>query len=866
VKQNPRGDTVDDQWHEPQESEAELAGQLDTLQRAQHQLWAALREEEDPETRMTLLSRFSANRASIVRLSEALGVETSETSKPAYRVSLVDPGADGGLDRELSPPSVVAPQLDRAPLAQPDPALPSDPESAPPSFLDRVPRPERAPSRPVEPTPFETSSQPEPGGRLGRFEPVQAELADVADLDARRGRSQSQDPDPSELVDRVDDQLSQGWDDDDDDYGRPPRRRAPDVNRFSEGSQFSEESWVDQFDQVRESEADQPFGSAHHRASPFEGGDPMPSLAAPFPSARPVPAPTGPVKVVGQVLTAAQESPRHLVAMAGIAAAVVAVILLVLTMPFGGTSEPNMVASELSSDTTSPAGVTVGTRLDEIIAVLDGLGYGDISIEDRDGVIYLSGTVGSTAERDAAVGAARALAGDQVVDASALAVAGGSGAGTGDGSEAGGRAAALQAELDRVIAATPIIFDVGESELTELHLRILNTVASIMIAYPDLPVTVIGFTDGSGPDDNNRQLSEARANAVRDYLISQGVAESALETEPLGEDTSTGSRALANLERRVEFEVAVPIGSPPAASDALLRIAIVAPSARNDLAFSQSMVDAVNAIAAERGNIEISITDNTFVPDDAAAAVRDYASQDYDLVIAHGSQFGGALLEIAQEFPDVAFAWGTASDTFGLPNVYAYDAAAHQGGYVMGAMASLLTGSDVIGVVGPIEVGDAQLYVNGFQAGAKGESPSVDVRVTYTGSFSDLTLAAETAQSHIDAGADVMTGSAQMVVGAVSTASEQGVLWFGTQSNQSSLAPPLVVASQVYHWEVILRAVVADIDAGVMQGRSATADLANGGLVIEFNPSYGLPEGVRQRADQIIADIISGAVVVPNGA
>ena len=119
-----------------------------------------------------------------------------------------------------------------------------------------------------------------------------------------------------------------------------------------------------------------------------------------------------------------------------------------------------------------------------------------------------------------------------------------------------------------------------------------------------------------------------------------------------------------------------------------------------------------------RGLVEIAVTDGTFVVEDAAAAIRDYADDGYDLVIGHGSQYGGSLQEIAPDFPDTVFAWGTAADTFGLDNVYAYEAASDEGGYVMGVMAAALSDSGTIGIVGPIEVGDAKLYVDGFIAGA----------------------------------------------------------------------------------------------------------------------------------------------------
>jgi basic membrane lipoprotein Med (substrate-binding protein (PBP1-ABC) superfamily) len=295
-----------------------------------------------------------------------------------------------------------------------------------------------------------------------------------------------------------------------------------------------------------------------------------------------------------------------------------------------------------------------------------------------------------------------------------------------------------------------------------------------------------------------------------------------------------------------------------------LTVAIVSPSAINDFAFTQSIYDGIVAIQEEMGTdaVEFVYSESMFVVDDAAAAVRDYASQGYKLVIAHGSQYGSSLQEIAPDFPDTSFAWGTTVDTFGLPNIFAYEAASQEGGYVNGVMAALLTKSKVIGVVGPIETGDAKLYIDGFVAGVKATDPDVDVQVTYIGSFSDVALASEAATTHIAAGADVLTGTAQMVVGAIGKADEAGALWFGTQADQSSFSPNNVVASQVYHWEVILKQIIDLQEAGTLGGQSFVASLANGGQVMSFNPDFDLPEDVRAAADAAIQGIIDGTVTI----
>ena len=292
------------------------------------------------------------------------------------------------------------------------------------------------------------------------------------------------------------------------------------------------------------------------------------------------------------------------------------------------------------------------------------------------------------------------------------------------------------------------------------------------------------------------------------------------------------------------------------------RVAVIMPSAINDLAFSQSMYDALLLVQSERGaeNFEIVYSENMFVVDDAAAAIRDYASQGYDLVIGHGSQYGSSLQEIAPDFPDTSFAWGTTADTFGLDNVFAYEALSEEGGYVNGVMAALLSESGVLGVVGPIETGDAKLYVDGFAAGVAATNADAQVNTNWIGSFSDVALASEAAQTHIGAGADVLTGTAQMVVGAVGVAEENGALWFGTQANQTSLAPDIVVANQVYHWEVVLREMIGLIEDGTLGGQSFALTLANGGLEIEFNPDFTLADSVKDAADAATDGIIDGSI------
>jgi basic membrane protein A len=296
------------------------------------------------------------------------------------------------------------------------------------------------------------------------------------------------------------------------------------------------------------------------------------------------------------------------------------------------------------------------------------------------------------------------------------------------------------------------------------------------------------------------------------------------------------------------------------------RIAVVMPSAITDMAFSQSMWNALTAVQKEMGGeavLSLKYSENMYMVPDAAAAVRDYASQGFDVVIAHGSQYGSSVQEIAKDFPGVTFAWGTDVNTFGLPNVYAYTAAAEQGGYVNGVLAAKLSKSMKIGVTGPVEVGDAKTYIDGFLQGVNSVNKGITLSKTWTGSFSDVALMAAAAKTHIASGADILTGSSQSVVGSIGAAKDNGkVLWFGTQSDQASLAPKLVVASQVYDWTGMLKDIIAQHKKGVLGGVTYTLTLSNGGLKVAYNPAYMLPMGVKSAGDAAIKSIAGGSMMV----
>ena len=75
-----------------------------------------------------------------------------------------------------------------------------------------------------------------------------------------------------------------------------------------------------------------------------------------------------------------------------------------------------------------------------------------------------------------------------------------------------------------IVNMSDVLFDTGKYTLKPGTQISLAKVSGILQSYPGLKLQVEGYTDSVGSDEFNQKLSENRADAVRDFLVSQGVS------------------------------------------------------------------------------------------------------------------------------------------------------------------------------------------------------------------------------------------------------------------------------------------------------------------------------------------------------
>jgi basic membrane lipoprotein Med (substrate-binding protein (PBP1-ABC) superfamily) len=187
----------------------------------------------------------------------------------------------------------------------------------------------------------------------------------------------------------------------------------------------------------------------------------------------------------------------------------------------------------------------------------------------------------------------------------------------------------------------------------------------------------------------------------------------------------------------------------------------------------------------------------TKTPADFEENFRLYGSKGYDLVFGHGFEFQDAASRVGPSFPKTVYITtsGNRAGKNVAPMVFGFE----EPSYLAGMLAGSLTKTNVISALGGTELPPVKSSFAAYEAGAKAVNPRVRVLISYVGNWDDASAAKEQALTQIGQGADFIFQNADAAgLGVFQAARETKKAYvFGANSNQTAVAPEVVVASVV---------------------------------------------------------------------
>ncbi|OYR43374.1 BMP family protein [Halorubrum sp. Eb13] len=255
---------------------------------------------------------------------------------------------------------------------------------------------------------------------------------------------------------------------------------------------------------------------------------------------------------------------------------------------------------------------------------------------------------------------------------------------------------------------------------------------------------------------------------------------------------------------------------------------------------------------------------------------------DYDLVCCIGFLQADSLSDTSESYPDQDFM--IVDSVVDADNVASYTFKEHEGSYLGGLMASLLTTRDFsagagstagdstnVGFVGGVESDLIRKFQAGFEAGVAAGSDDVDVSVNYTGSFNDPAAGREAATAMYNSGADIVYhASGNTGTGVFQAAQEQEKFAIGVDRDQSVTRPDyadVILGSMVKRVDTaVYNAIDATVDEEFPGGSNVALGLDNEGVALVYGDQLGseIPSDVQDEVATAREDIIAGDIDVPS--
>ncbi|WP_374945479.1 BMP family protein [Agreia sp.] len=310
-------------------------------------------------------------------------------------------------------------------------------------------------------------------------------------------------------------------------------------------------------------------------------------------------------------------------------------------------------------------------------------------------------------------------------------------------------------------------------------------------------------------------------------------------------------------------------------TDASKSVANVVPGALGDQSFYDDAESGISQLKSD-GYATKTLQGDANNPAQWKANLQSVSTGQYGVVVIGSSTSSDTITEVAPKFPKQHYIFYDGE--IDAPNVASLTYRQNEGSFLAGVLAALATtnttdfplatGSKKVGLVGGMDIPVINDFAAGFKAGVEAVDPSVDVLVSYVGSFSDSAKGYDQATAMFDQGADVVyqvAGGAG--VGVLQAAADADKYAIGVDSNQNALQKGHILASMLKHVGAsIVQAIQDDAAGSLAYGETTSFGLANDGVGLTFDDNGDIvPQSAIDAIDGYKQKVVDGELSVPSG-
>lgn len=287
------------------------------------------------------------------------------------------------------------------------------------------------------------------------------------------------------------------------------------------------------------------------------------------------------------------------------------------------------------------------------------------------------------------------------------------------------------------------------------------------------------------------------------------------------------------------------------------RVALILEGAISDMSWNATAYNGLMQIK-ELG-AEVQYVENV-AASAVADAIRTFADEKYDVIFLATSSYADTGSAVAPDYPDTQFFMINSAIT--LDNVASFAIQDAQQGFLMGALAALLTETGTVAFIGGLEIQPILNGAKGFAQGVAYVDPSVKVLSNNTGSMDDVNAAKNLAKTMIGQGADVVAPMAnQASLGVMEAAEEEGKLAIGSGLNQETVAPHAAVVAIVKDTAIAYKAAYQSYLDNTIPNEVIRMGAAQG--VIYIGDYYiEVPENVKTQLMEIYRKLAAGEITI----